>query len=325
MNTQTLALIFGGLAVVLLVIGLVVSRRSNREVEDRLERFTMAEKERDKAIVEAARRPSPLTESLNRALAGRSFAGELATQLARADMKVTVGEFLALQLITIIFGAGLGYVLSGGNIVMALLFGVVGFFVPRIYMGSAQGRRLHAFNNQLGDVLNLLVNGLRSGYSVTQAMEAVGHELPAPASLEIGRVVQEMQIGISMEQALANMLRRVQSDDLDLIVTAMNVQREVGGNLAEILETISHTIRERVRIKGEVGVLTAQGRISMYVLVGLPIAIVLFLYLINPGYIGRLWSSQGQAGVCGWIMLVCSGLSVTAGYFAIRKIVTIEV
>jgi tight adherence protein B len=237
-------------------------------------------------------------------------------------MKVTVGEFLAVQLIFVIFGGVLGYILQPSTgIVFALLGAVVGFFAPRMYMGSAQARRLKAFNNQLGDMLNLLVNGLRSGYSVTQAMEAVAHEMPQPVSTEIGRVVQEMQIGLTMEQALANMLRRIQSDDLDLIVTAINVQREVGGNLAEILETISHTIRERVRIKGEVAVLTAQGRISMYVLVGLPIAITLFLYLINPTYMSRMFTS----GFCGWAMVVCAGLSVTAGYFAIRKIVSIEV
>jgi len=137
----------------------------------------------------------------------------------------------------------------------------------------------------------------------------------------VGRVVQEMQLGLTMEQALTNLLRRVKSDDLDLIVTAMNVQREVGGNLAEILETISHTIRERVRIKGEISVLTAQGRISMYVIVLLPIAIVGFLYVVNRQYISQLFNS----GPCGWAMVVCSGLSITAGYFVIRRIVNIEV
>ena len=325
MQPQVLALILGGLALLILVFAIVSSRRSGQDIEERLERFTLSEIEERKAIEAAARRPSPIAEGLNRALAGRSFAEDLSAQLARADVKLTVGEFLAVQVILIAVGGGLGFVLSGGNIVFVLLLAVAGFFAPRIYLGTAQARRLKAFNNQLSDMLNLLVNGLRSGYSVTQAMEAVARELPPPLSTEIGRVVQEMQIGLSMDQTLANMLRRVRSDDLDLIVTAMNVQREVGGNLAEILDTISHTIRERVRIKGEVAVLTAQGRISMYVLVGLPIAIVLFLYLINPTYIGRLWSGQGTAAVCGWLMIVCSVLSVTAGYFAIRKIVSIEV
>jgi len=321
MTPQAWALILGALALLILVFVIVSSRRSSRYVEERLERFTLSEIEERKAIEAAARRPSPIADGLNRALAGRSFAEDLSTQLARADVKLTVGEFLAVQVILIVVGAVLGFVLSGGNIVFVLLLAVAGFFAPRLYIGTAQARRLKAFNNQLSDMLNLLVNGLRSGYSVMQAMEAVARELPPPVSTEIGRVVQEMQIGLTMEQTLANMLRRVRSDDLDLIVTAMNVQREVGGNLAEILDTISHTIRERVRIKGEVAVLTAQGRISMYVIVLLPIGITLFLYLINPGYMSRLFTS----GFCGWAMVVCAGLSITAGYFAIRKIVTIEV
>jgi len=319
MPPQTLALIFGGAALLILIVGIVMSRQSGREVEARLEQFTYTGKD-EKAAQGPSRRSSPVGDSLNRALEGRSFAQNLSTQLARADLKVTVGEFLAVQLIFVVFGGVLGYLLTPG-IIMALLGAVAGFFAPRMYMGMAQGRRLKAFNNQLGDMLNLLVNGLRSGYSVTQAMEAVAHEMPVPVSTEIGRVVQEMQIGLTMEQALANMLRRIQSEDLDLIVTAINVQREVGGNLAEILETISHTIRERVRIKGEISVLTAQGRISMYVIVFLPIAITIFLYVINPTYMSRMFTS----GFCGWAMVVCAGLSITSGYLAIRKIVAIEV
>ena len=125
----------------------------------------------------------------------------------------------------------------------------------------ARDNGLRAFSDQLGDSLNLMVNGLRSGYSVLQAMEAVSREMPPPISAEFARVVQEVQIGLPLDQALGNMLRRIKSDDLDLVITAINVQREVGGNLAEILDVISFTIRERVRIKGEVRTLTAQGKL----------------------------------------------------------------
>jgi tight adherence protein B len=320
--SQALAVVFGAVALVLLAFGAISLVRANRGIEQRLERFAGPEQDRLKTIEkEASKRASPLGDSLNRALAGRNFANNLATQLARADAKLTVGEFLALQAITIIAGGVVGWLLSGASIVFALLTAVFGFFVPRFYLNLAKGRRLKAFNNQLGDFLNLMVNGLRAGYSVTQAMEAVASELPPPLSTEVGRLVQEIQIGLTMEQALANMLRRVTSDDLDLIVTAMNVQREVGGNLAEILETISHTIRERVRIKGEITTLTAQGRISMYVIVALPIVITIFLYLINREYISRLFTS----GFCGWALVVCGALSITAGYFTIRRIVNIEV
>jgi len=117
------------------------------------------------------------------------------------------------------------------------------------------------------------------------------------------------------------MLRRVKSDDLDLVVTAINVQREVGGNLAEILEVISHTIRERVRIKGEVRVLTAQGMITGYVITGLPIALLGLLYLLNRDYVSRLWTS----GLCGWALLIAGGILIVSGFLIIQKIVQIEV
>jgi len=320
MNPQVLALAFGGVALVILLVGIVTSLRSGRDIEQRLERFAGADLDKQLAK-EPSKRATPLADSLNRAIAGRGFANDLSTQLARADLKLTVGEFLALQVIMIVVGGIVGWVLASDSIVFILLTAVVGFFTPRFYMRMAQGRRLKAFNGQLGDFLNLMVNGLRAGYSVNQAMEAVANELPSPMSTEVGRVVQEIQLGLTMEQALNNLLRRVRSDDLDLVVTAMNVQREVGGNLGEILETISHTIRERVRIKGEISVLTAQGRITMYVIVFLPIAITIFLYLINREYISRLFNS----GFCGWAMVVCTALSITAGYFTIRRIVNIEV
>src|SRR5690606_25573228 len=123
-------------------------------------------------------------------------------------------------------------------------------------------RRIRAFESQLSDTLNLWVNALRSGSSMLQGMEAIPTELPAPTSQEFERIVQEVRLGLTLGQAMANMLRRVPSEDLDLVVTAVNIQREVGGNLTEILDNISFTIRERVRIKGEIRTLTAQGRLT---------------------------------------------------------------
>ena len=321
MSPQIIALALGGVALAVLFFGVISSLRPRREIEQRLERFATVETGARQPAQEARPRMSLVGDSINKALASRSFADDIATQLARADLKLTVFEYLIFLVASVVVGGALGFLLSSGSIVFALLTAVVGFFVPRTLVGMAQSRRLRAFNNQLGDFLNMMVNGLRAGYSATQAMEAVASELSPPLATEVGRVVQEMQLGLTQEQALANMLRRVKSDDLDLIVTAMNVQREVGGNLAEILDTISYTIRERVRIKGEISVLTAQGRISMYVIVLLPIAITGFLYLINPTYISQLFTT----GFCGWSMVVCSGLSILTGYFIIRKIVNIEV
>jgi len=318
MNPIFLAVI--AIAFIILVIGIVITLGERGEVEQRLESFGGAERG---APEEAgpAKRVSPLGEAFNRALAGRSFAARLSTQLARADLKLTVGEYLALLVIAILAGGGIGYVTSGQSPIFAILGAVAGYIVPGIYMGAMQSRRLNRFNDQLGDTINLLVNGLRSGYSILQAMEAVARELPPPVSHEFDRVIKEVQLGLTMEQALQNMLRRVKSDDLDLVVTAINVQREVGGNLAEILEVISHTIRERVRIKGEIRVLTAQGMLTGYVISGLPIAITLLLYLLNRQYISRLWTS----GTCGWIMIAAGLILIVSGFLIIQKIVRIEI
>jgi tight adherence protein B len=181
---------------------------------------------------------------------------------------------------------------------------------------------LNKFNDQLGDMLNLMVNGLRAGYSTMQAMEAVSRELPAPISDEFHRVVQEMQIGIPMEKALDNLLRRIPSDDLDFVITAINVQREVGGNLSEILDTISFTIRERVRIKGEIRVMTATVRTSATVLSLIPVFLTLALWFISPEYIGTFFD---RGPLCGWLAVGTVVAMIVSGYLVMMKIADIEV
>jgi tight adherence protein B len=315
-----LVYIIGGLAILLLVIGIVSSVRGRGTVEQRLEQFAGTSEDEKADQSGSKKKSTPIADSLNRALAGRKATENLATQLARADLKLTPGEFIAVQVMVALVLGFAGQVL-GGTIVLAILMAVIGWFAPRWFLSFRQGKRLTAFNDQLSDALNLMVNGLRSGYSVMQAMESVAKEMPAPIATEFARVVQEVQLGVTFEQGLTNMLRRIKSEDLDLLVTAINVQREVGGNLAEILDVISHTIRERVRIKGEVRTLTAQGRYSGYVISLLPIAIGILLFCLNKPYMSRMFSS----GWCGWTMVVCSLLMIATGFIAIQKIVNIEV
>jgi tight adherence protein B len=316
---QTIGLIIGVAAIVLVIVGVVSMVRGRTSVEQRLQTVAgPTEIETDKK--ESKKRATPVADSLNRALEGRKVSENLSTQLARADLKVTVAEFLILQVLVALGVAVGGYFLFN-TIVLAILAAVIGWFAPRWFVSYRQGQRLRAFSDQLGDALNLMVNGLRSGYSVLQAMEAVSREMPPPISSEFARVVQEVQIGLPLDQALGNMLRRIKSDDLDLVITAVNVQREVGGNLAEILDVISFTIRERVRIKGEVRTLTAQGRYSGYVISLLPIGLALVLFCVNKPYVERLFTT----GFCGWAMVVCGLLMIGTGFIAIQKIVTIEV
>jgi tight adherence protein B len=160
-------------------------------------------------------------------------------------------------------------------------------------------------------------------------MEAIATELPPPVSVEFERVVQEVRLGLSVPQALANMLRRMPSEDLDLVITAVNIQREVGGNLAEVLDTISFTIRERVRIKGEIRTLTAQGRLSGWIVSLLPFALALILLAINPRYMSGLWARVPPMilGVipCGWIVVGIGVVMMAVGIYVIQRIVDIEV
>jgi tight adherence protein B len=172
-------------------------------------------------------------------------------------------------------------------------------------------------------MLNLVVNGLRAGYSTMQAMEAVSKELPPPICDEFRRVVQEMQLGIPMEKALENMIRRIPSADLDFIVTAINVQREVGGNLAEIMDVISYTIRERVRIKGEIRALTAQAVYSGRALALMPVGLMCILWFLNRSYVMEFFTKQNA--LCGGIALGLAVILIISGYFVMTRIANIEV
>ena len=308
----------GVLVLLLLIVGVVVSITSERSlVEERLGRFL----EEDQREPEREPGGSIITEWLNRRVAKSSMGDRIARELARADLKFKVAEYFALVFMSTVVLAFVGWLLQP-NIISAIIGGVIGFFAPRFYVRRQQTVRLNKFNDQLGDMLNLMVNGLRAGYSTMQAMEAVSRELPSPISDEFHRVVQEMQIGIPMEKALDNLLRRIPSEDLDFVITAINVQREVGGNLSEILDTISFTIRERVRIKGEIRVMTAQVRASAIVLSLIPVFLTLALWFISPEYIGSFFS---KGPLCGWLAIITVVGMIASGYFVMMKIADIEV
>lgn len=306
-----------GLGLLIMVGGIVIGRRADRSLLEK--RLGIREAERAPRAEPSEGRRSPVGDAFNRALAKRGVGADLATQLARADLKITVGEFIAATVILVICGTGMAFILSRDLIITTLvLLGT--FFAPRIYVSSLRGRRLRSFNDQLGDTITLMVNSLRAGYSVLQAMEAVSREMDPPIAVEFGRVVQEQQLGLSLEQALANMLRRIPSDDLDMMITAINVQREVGGNLSEVLDAISYTIRERVRIKGEIRALTAMSRWSGYLVSLVPVVLTVVIYLINPDFMAVLFEER-----CGWVMLGVAVVGVVAGYLVINKIVKIDV
>jgi tight adherence protein B len=198
--------------------------------------------------------------------------------------------------------------------------------VPRFFVNRRKAKRLQAFNDHLADTITLIADALRAGASFLQAIELVVRETQPPISTEFNRVIREVNLGLPFEQALNNMVRRVRSDDLELMTTAISIQHQVGGNLAEILDSIAFTIRERVRILGEIRVLTSQQRLSGYVVAGLPIGLVAILTFIAPNFMSPMFGEPFIAGIpLGVILLATGGLLMFIGFMAIRRIVDIEV
>jgi tight adherence protein B len=323
-----------GAGVLLLVFGASIAlfTGSSQQVDERLEQYASSAALVDtiETDLDTGRAGPDVADRLDKMMSGRDFFTTIRTRISRADIKLRVTEYMMLVVLLGVATAVAAYYLFSESMIMGVVGFVVGTRILPTYTNMAATRRINTFNNQLGDTLNLWVNALKSGYSVLQAMETIATELPPPVSKEFERVVQEVRLGLSMEQALDNMLRRVPSEDLDLVITAVNIQREVGGNLAEVLDNISFTIRERVRIKGEIRTLTAQGRISGIIISLLPVALSFILYLINDQYVSELWVMERPfiiEGVvpCGWLVIGVGVLMIGLGALAIRKIVDIEV
>ncbi len=288
------------------------------EVESRLDRYATRQAIEAAADTEAGQKG--LTGALDRVIASRSGTPKLMTELARADLKLTPGEFIAINFISVVAGFALAFFLGHNSLAFALVGAIVGFYLPRLYVRQRQARRLQLFNNQLSDTLVLLANTLRSGYSLLQAMETVSHELSPPVSEEFARVTREIGLGLTIEEALNHMVQRINSEDLDLIITAINIQHEVGGNLAEILDTIAHTVRERIRVKGQIMAMTGMQRLSGNIIALLPVALGAIMFVISPKYISNLFTDT-----CGMIMVGTGATTIVIGYLLIRKIVAIEV
>jgi len=320
MDLTTILLVGGGIVLVLLIIGVIITSRSDRTmVEERLGKYL----EEEKAKGPKAASSTVLTEWVNKRVEKSSIGERIARDLARADLKLKPGEYIALYVITTLGGALVAFMLGGRQIVSALIGAGLGALIPRWYVGRQKSKRLIRFNDQLPDMLNLMVNGLRAGFSIMQAMETVSKEMPVPICDEFRRVVQEMQLGIPMERSLDNLLRRIPSEDVDFVITAINVQREVGGNLAEILDVISYTIRERIRIKGEIRVLTSQVMYSGKLLSLMPIALMIVLWFINRDYMMEFFTPENL--ICGVGALITAAFLIGIGYFVMTRIANIEV
>ncbi|MEW6727236.1 MAG: type II secretion system F family protein [Bacillota bacterium] len=295
----------------------------NTAVITRLEQVTKTQPDLPPAAEAGSRGYASPTLLLVRALARlvplKGLGRRLENDLVRADIPLKGEEFAAFVILAFVAAALLG-LLVFGSVLNACLLAAPAAAAPVFYLRMAKARRLAAFNSQLCDALAMIANTLRAGFSFLQALEMVRKELPDPISKEFGRALQDLNLGVSVEDALQSMVERVKSDDLDLMVTAVIIQRQIGGNLAEILDKIAETIRERVRIKGEIKILTAQGRISGLVVGLLPIGLLMVLLLINPGYMQDLFNNP-----MGIKLLAFAAVSEAIGLAAVKRIMNIEV
>ena len=336
MQTSLIVAIVAAGAVILIALGLATSGGGSG-VSARLERYAAGKPDAKSAAAGSGGLSDMINQSvalanLNRVVEQRDFGANLARDIARADLHLKISEYFMIWVGTtlgvpaVMFAASL--VLPAlANPFVLLIGGLIGFMIPRFWLGRRKSGRLNQFNKQLPDTITLIANGLRAGSSFLQAIELVVREARPPVSTEFARVIREVNLGLAFDEALENMVRRVRSDDLELMATAISIQHNVGGNLAEILDSIAYTIRERVRIKGEIRTLTAQQRLSGYVVGFLPIGLAGFLFIAAPGFMSPMFDdSVNIAGLpAGVIILIFGGFMMFIGFMFIRKIVDIEV
>jgi tight adherence protein B len=244
-------------------------------------------------------------------------------QLQRADLKLRTSEFFMIQIGSTILFVLISLVRFGlplGGLIQMIVFGFVGYLIPGFYVRYRISHRLKAFDAQLGDTLTLLSNALKAGYSFAQAIDTVAKNAVPPIADEFSRAVREMNLGGSPDEALQNITKRIASADFDLVATAYSIHRTVGGNLAEILDNIAYTIRERVRIKGEISTLTAQARASGTLITFLPLVLALFMYFVTPTYFRPMFEN-----FVGWVLIAIGVFMIFIGNMIIRRVVAIEV
>jgi tight adherence protein B len=268
---------------------------------------------------EAVKQLREVFEKYGRKFDERGYSERIELELQKADWALRGYEFVFMMMATTLTPIFLIFFWNH-NLVSMVVAGLMGFLGPLGLLKWKQQKRLQKFNTQIGDALVLISNSLKAGYGFMQAVEMVAKEMTPPIQGEFARVMQEVNLGSTTEEALLRLTERIASKDLDLVITAMLIQRQIGGNLAEILDNISHTIRERIRIAGEVKTLTAQGRLSGLIIGALPVGLAVFLLMLNPQYMMELFTDpRGQ-------LLV--GYAIVAELIAIviiKKIITIKI
>ena len=269
------------------------------------------------------RRSTSAIPTLRRALDTSSWADRAALDLDRAHISLRVGEYLMMRIFMAALLFAIPLLLARGQVVglaVAIPLALAGFMLPAVYVTLKKRRRLHAIDRQLVEGLSHVANSIRAGFAMLQAIDAAAQRLQPPLSEEFSRLVADVRLGASLEDALTAMGNRVGSYDLDMVITAIMIQRSTGGNLSEVLDNVAETIRERDRIRGEIRVLTAQMRFAAWVLSLWPAVLAGIFFLLNPDLMSNLWTEA--AGI---VLLVIAGILQLLGFFTIRRIVAIEI
>ncbi|GGG00518.1 type II secretion system F family protein [Paenibacillus abyssi] len=259
------------------------------------------------------------TRNVRGRLISKRRSESLALFLARAGAPLRPEDFMLIQWGTSAAGAAIFYLLFG-KIIFGLIGFVIGLMLPLWWVRKKQRDRLNGFNDSLQDMITTVIGSLKAGFSFAQSLKIVAEDSESPMKEEIELVLREMQYGSTMEAALQQLQERMPSEDLDLLIQSILIQRQIGGNLAVILETIVQMIRDRNKIQRQLRTLTAQGRLSGLVIGALPIGIGIFIYLIQPDYIESLFLHP-----FGIVLLIYGSISGVIGFAFIRKLTRIEV
>ena len=237
--------------------------------------------------------------------------------LEQAGLRIGQGDFYVLLLVGAFVGALAGFVVGG--LLLAILLVALAPVAGHLVITVLSGKRRAKFDDQLGDTLQLLSGGLRAGHSILRAIDAAGSESQSPTAEEMRRVITETSLGRDLLASLNDTAERMRNEDFVWIAQAIQINREVGGNLAEVLDQVNETIRERAEIKGHIKSLAAEGKFSAYILMAMPIGIVLMLMLVNPGYMNVMFTNP-----LGWAMMAASVILMTIGGLWMRKIIDLK-
>lgn len=314
---------FWCLTISLLLIRLKM--RSHDDIVDRMEFFSQDSVAQRQRLLREQQQGSTTAEQLRQGLRRLAERLQRLERTRKTDLKMQQAGLPLLgtefELIQLGFGVLLGILVFALtlDVTTAVLAFLAGIVITAVLLRLRIQRRQKQFTNQLGDMLTMVANALRSGFSFLQAFELIAREMPAPMGTEVKQVVSEINLGGTLENALNNMQRRVQSSDFELVVTAVLIQRQVGGNLAQILDTISETIEERIRMRREVMALTSQGRMSGMILAALPIALAAAIAFLSPGYFTPFLENPMSR----YIIAGCAVMEFI-GFLIIRRIVDIK-